>query len=145
MKDNLLFTLGYQGEESWVVLANEMSTNELDATQMLTMLDNIYCNKGGARLEHIPEPDIGVSELKVRCDGEKYLLDLVEYAEDGELILRMKADGINELDGSELIGKLALFEGDGYPIYNVTKNFDFVKKVFIEFLETGNVSYDLMR
>ncbi|TNH04537.1 hypothetical protein FHQ27_12600 [Testudinibacter sp. TR-2022] len=106
---------------------------------MLLMIENINNREGGARLEVIPEPDIGLSELSVRCDGEKYLLTLAEYLDDGDLIVRTKSD-------TPYNPNLVVFDGDGemYPSSAIIDDFDFVIKVFSIFLETGDVPYDLM-
>ncbi|WP_295658049.1 hypothetical protein, partial [uncultured Haemophilus sp.] len=94
-------------------------------------------NEGAAGLEFIPEPEVGISGLSVQCDGERYLFTLIEYGKDGEFLIRTKSD-FNGTPG------LVYFEGEPYPACSVIEDFDFIKRVFIELLETGNVSYELM-
>lgn len=93
--------------------------------------------RGAAGLEFIPEPEVGISGLSVQCDGERYLFTLIEYGKDGEFLIRTKSD-FNGTPG------LVYFEGEPYPACSVIEDFDFIKRVFIELLETGNVSYELM-
>ncbi|MGX2951599.1 DUF6911 family protein [Ursidibacter sp. B-7004-1] len=139
MSNNLFFTCGFQSDEKWLILSNRKSITPIDTSLMLSMIDKLKNNIGGARLEVIPEPDIGISELSVQYDGVRYLFTLVEYATDGELMIRGKS-GFN--DEWRLIEFLS--DGELYPPNAFTTDFDFVKKVFIEFLEKGDVSYELM-
>lgn len=136
MENNQYFSSAYKMENGkWKILSERERI--VDKNKMVSMLDTIKNNRGDAKLEIIPEPDIGVSELSVECDGEKYLFTLAEYSEDGYLLTRTKADFAGE-------AKLVNFMGELYPASAVTTDFDFIKDVFIEFLETGNVSYESM-
>lgn len=136
MENNLYFSSAYKMENGkWKILSDREKV--MDKNQMIYFLDFIKDNRSDAKLEIIPEPDIGVSELSVECDGEKYLFTLAEYSEDGYLLTRTKADFSGE-------SKLVNFMGEPYPASAVTTDFDFIKGVFIEFLETGNVSYESM-
>ncbi|OOF60299.1 hypothetical protein [Rodentibacter sp. Ppn85] len=140
MENRLFFTCGFQGKNDWIVLSNRQLMIDKDKEKMLDMLNKIKTKVGGARLEIIPEPELGPSELSVQYDGEKYLFTLLEYVgPNGEMIIRGKANFNGEW-------KLVEFLSDGelYPPDAITTDFEFIKKVFLEFLETGNVSYDLM-
>ncbi|NBH74963.1 hypothetical protein D3Z29_03420 [Rodentibacter pneumotropicus] len=107
---------------------------------MIKNLEFLRCCTGAARLSVDPEPELGPSELSVQYDGEKYLFTLLEYVgANGEMIIRGKA---NFNGGGDLIEFLS--DGELYPPNAITTDFEFIKKVFLEFLETGNVSYDLM-
>lgn len=104
---------------------------------MLHALEKIQKKSGASKLAFDPEPDIGVFELRVESDSKKYLLTLLEYREDGSVHVREKVS-------TNVVNRLVEFEGELYPPRAVITDFDFVKRVFAEFLETGNVSYDLM-
>lgn len=127
-----LYSGVYLDKKYHSVLAKDNPTK----TEMLDALNQLKI-RGAATLKIIPEPDIGVSELSVECDGEKYLFTLAEYSDDGYLLTRTKADFAGE-------AKLVNFMGESYPASAVTTDFDFIKDVFIEFLETGNISYESM-
>lgn len=139
MINNLFFTCGFQGKKEWVVVSNREQVSLMDKDKMISMLNNLEQNVGAAGLEFIPEPDIGISELSVQYDGEKYLFTLTEYNEDGEYLIRGKTGFNGEWKLIEF-----LTDGELYPPNAITTDFEFVKKVFVELLETGNVSYDLM-
>lgn len=127
-----LYSGVYLDKKYHSVLAKDNPTK----TEMLDALNQLKI-RGTATLKIIPEPDVGVFELSAECDGEKYLFTLAEYSEDGYLLTRTKADFAGE-------AKLVNFMGEPYPASAVTTDFDFIKGVFIEFLETGNVSYESM-
>lgn len=110
-----------------------------DKDEMVSMLNNLEKNVGIAELEFIPEPVVGIDKLSVQYDGEKYLFTLTEYNEDGEYLIRGKVGFCGEWKLIEFLN-----DGELYPPNAITTDFEFVKKVFVEFLETGNVSYDLM-
>ncbi|WP_018651249.1 DUF6911 family protein [Actinobacillus capsulatus] len=114
-----------------------LSKEEPTKQEVLNALDSLKRNVGAATLKIVPEPDIGITELSVECDGEKYLFTLAEYSEDGYLQVRTKTDFVGELG-------LVNFMGEPYPSSAVITDFDFIKSVFIEFLETGNVSQESM-
>lgn len=136
MGNDLYFSSAYKMENGrWKILSEQEKI--IDKNKMLSMLEFIKNNRGDAKLEIIPEPDMGISELSVECDGEKYLFTLAEYSEEGYLLTRTKADFSGE-------PKLVNFMGEPYPASAVTIDFDFIKSVFIEFLETGNVSHERM-
>lgn len=108
-----------------------------NSADMITLLSYLERTVGHASLEYYPEPEIGIARLTVNSDSEKYLLTLVEYDKDGEYLIRTS----NEYEYSD---KLVYFEGELFPPSAVIKNFEIVKKAFVELLETGQVSHDLM-
>lgn len=136
MRNNLYFSSAYKMRNGeWKILSDRERI--IDKDKILSLLDLIKNNRGDAKLEIIPEPDIGITELSVECDGEKYLFTLAEYSEEGYLQVRTKTDFVGELG-------LVNFMGEPYPSSAVITDFDFIKSVFIEFLETGNVSQESM-
>lgn len=136
MENNLYFSSAYKMENGkWKILSDQEKI--MDQNKMLSILEFIKNNRGDAKLEIIPEPEVGISELSVECDGEKYLFTLAEYSEEGYLLTRTKADFSGE-------PKLVNFMGELYPSCAVITDFDFIKGVFVEFLETGNVSNESM-
>lgn len=136
MPSSLFFTCGFQKKEEWIVLSNR---RHVFVDEMLFMMEYIRNNIGGARLEYIPEPEVGISELSVQFDGEKYLFTLSEYSENGEYLIRCKSGFSGEWRLVEF-----LLDGELYPPNAITTDFEFIKKVFVELLKTGGVSYDLM-
>lgn len=137
MTNNLFFTCGFQRGKDWIIASNRERVSSIDKDKMISILNNIELNEGAAGLEFIPEPEVGISGLSVQCDSERYLFTLIEYGKDGEFLIRTKSD-FNGTPG------LVYFEGEPYPACSVIEDFDFIKRVFIELLETGNVSYELM-
>ncbi|MDC2824425.1 DUF6911 family protein [Rodentibacter pneumotropicus] len=130
----------YEGKGLNKKYNNLISTHNPTKEDIIKNLEFLRCCTGAARLSVDPEPELGPSELSVQYDGEKYLFTLLEYVgANGEMIIRGKA---NFNGGGDLIEFLS--DGELYPPNAITTDFEFIKKVFLEFLETGNVSYDLM-
>lgn len=77
-------------------------------------------------------------ELSAEYDGEKYLFTLAEYSEDGYLQHKNQKQILEGAKVGQFYGRIS------YPASAVTTDFDFIKSVFIEFLETGNVCYESM-
>lgn len=128
-----LYSGRYLDKKYYPILSKENPSRQ----EISNALEHLRNKMGAATLKIIPEPDVGISELSVECDGEKYLFTLAEYSEEGYLLTRTKADFSGE-------PKLVNFMGEPYPASAVTIDFDFIKSVFIEFLETGNVSHERM-
>ena len=134
----LFFSCAYKSEEGeWITLADRDMVSKIGKDKILSMLNSTKNHRSDVRLEVIPEPEVGLSELRMESDGERYLFTLIEYGKDGEFLIRTKSD-FNGTPG------LVYFEGEPYPACSVIEDFDFIKRVFIELLETGNVSYELM-
>lgn len=135
MESNLFFSCGFQANNDWNIVSNR---EEVTKEKMLEALEHLKYHVGSAGLEIIPEPNIGVSELSVKFDNEKYLLTAIEYSEEGDMLIRGPGSDTNELVDF-------LSEGELYPSSSVTNDFNLVKQVFIEFFITGSISDKLMK
>lgn len=76
---------------------------------------------------------MAVRKVKLKSVTVHAIDEKIEYI----LITRTKADFSGE-------AKLVNFMGEPYPASAITMDFDFIKRVFIEFWETGNVSHESM-
>ncbi|MGV8001694.1 hypothetical protein QPK14_06010 [Photorhabdus temperata subsp. temperata] len=74
--------------------------------------------------------------LQVRTEGGDYLLTLGEIVED-EYNVRSYWNPTGSDQKIDILG-------DYWPARQLTKDFDFVVKVFKEFFETGNISTELL-
>lgn len=108
-----------------------------DLLRDLNQIRNI--NGASARLEFIPEPEIGPSELTLHIDGKnsKYLITLLVYTEDGGSIVKTPPASKNEKEA------LAIFEpyGEFFPSNSIVRDFSVVEKSFLDFLENGDISF----
>jgi len=116
-----------------------------DKDEMLHYLNLIERKRGDASLIITPEPDVdGPRELIVRGDGVKYLLHM-SYYENNDYdvwIPDTNTDEENNALAKECGGKgLAVFNGSMYPVQSVIKDFNVVRRAFVEFLETGEISF----
>ena len=139
MENSLLFfSCAYKSEEGeWITLADRDMASKIGKDKILFMLNSTKNHRSDVRLEVIPEPEVGLSELRMESDGERYLFTLLEYGDNGEFLIRSKSDFTG-------VPRLVDFMGEPFPASEVITDFDFIKDIFIELLETGNVSYELM-
>lgn len=135
--DELFFSCSFQNGKEWVVAASKEGISSIGKERIISISNNLERNIGYAKLEFIPEPEIGISELSAEFDGENYLFHLLEYGENGDVIIRTKTD----FNG---VASFVYFNGEPYPSSSVIDDFDFVKKVFVQLLEIGDVSNELM-
>ena len=89
----------------------------------------------GLRLQ--PEPESGPYELMMYSDSGQFLIMLNEYDDDGDSNVRTVNQSISD---KELIPIM----GDFYSANTITRDFEFVCSIFEDFINTGNVSEQLM-
>ncbi|MGV6989425.1 DUF6911 family protein [Testudinibacter sp. P80/BLE/0925] len=141
MNKDIYFSCSYKINSIWFIACHEKKITFMNPIKdIIDIISYIENNEGEARLEIFPEPDFGVSSIRVIAyPPNQYLLTLAEYLDDGDLVVRTKLD-------TPYNPNLVMFDGDGemYPSSAIIDDFDFVIKVFSIFLETGDVPYDLM-
>ncbi|EDS4035766.1 hypothetical protein GUO71_005154 [Salmonella enterica] len=101
-----------------------------------SFLDSIKSNAGEVSLQLREEPDLGPVSIRASTTDGNYLITLLEYTNDG-------SDVRSFWDESKPDEQI-LLHAYYWPAKQLTKNFDFVVKVFKEFFDTGNVSTDLL-
>ena len=127
------FAVNGSADKVYFPLIHNPSKVQLD--RYLTELEN---KSGMLRLELGEQPDIGVHEITLHAAKGKYLPLLSEYTETG-----MKVRTLQDLRKEN---SLVVFElsGEKFPNRAITNDFLLVAAVLAEFLETGNVSVNLM-
>ena len=55
-------------------MADRDMASKIGKDKILSMLNSTKNHRSDVRLEVIPEPEVGLSELRMESDGERYLL-----------------------------------------------------------------------
>ena len=114
MENSLLFfSCAYKSEEGeWITLADRDMASKIGKDKILSMLNSTKNHRSDVRLEVIPEPEVGLSELRMESDGERYLFTLLEYGDNGEFLIRSKSDFTG-------VPRLVDFMGEPFPASEV--------------------------
>lgn len=107
---------------------------------ILMVLEMIKNQAGGiislTNLEAIDEEE--PESLKLYFEEDNYLLMLLDYDEEGYIDVR------TPYNSNAPKGEFQNILGEPYGATTVVQDFELVKKCFIEFNQTGNVSRDLL-
>jgi len=107
---------------------------------ILMVLEMIKNQAGGVisltNLEAIDEEE--PESLKLYFEEDNYLLMLLDYDEEGYIDVR------TPYNSNAPKGEFQNILGEPYGATTVVQDFELVKKCFIEFNQTGNVSRDLL-
>jgi len=103
-----------------------------------TSLKRLSYLNGSIGLSVIDGEDIGADFLEVRADTQHYLVTLLENTiDDEEEVRTLFFKEKQNLAQTQILG-------DYYDPTMITDDFDLVVKIFKEFFENGNVSYDIL-
>jgi len=93
---------------------------------------------GSVSLSVIDGKDIGVDSLEVRADKQHFLVTMLENTpDDDEEVRTLFFKEKQNLAQTQILG-------DYYDPTMITDDLDLVVKIFKEFFENGNVSYDIL-
>ncbi|RAW81724.1 DUF6911 family protein [Photorhabdus laumondii] len=123
--DNLLL--------SWSTLQNGGSEKYPSWERVNNLLHSLKINSGCVTIDYLDNEGYLLSELQVRMDNGIYLVTMLD--ENDEIFTFW--DPTQSNDKIDILG-------DYWPARQLTKDFDFVVKVFKEFFDTGNVSKELL-
>ncbi|MEB3755193.1 DUF6911 family protein [Acinetobacter sp. MD2(2019)] len=128
---------GYLEKFSRIQLPLLLKPKIVDILMVLEMIKN---QAGGVisltNLEAIDEEE--PESLKLYFEEDNYLLMLLDYDEEGYIYVRT----LHNADAPK--GEFQNILGEPYGATTVVQDFELVKKCFIEFNQTGNVSRDLL-
>lgn len=104
---------------------------------MMSYLTNFRDKNGTLILFNNQEEKLKPYKMSLYSDSKRYLILFATDMEDGDIEVRTFND---ESGSKEFIPML----GEPFAIASTTKNFSLVIQAFKEFLETGDVSRDLL-
>jgi hypothetical protein len=111
-----------------------------DATpaEVAKTLDTVAGRAAILGAERVPLANVGPQKLELYAEGGDYLLMLSEYTPDGDVNVRT-------LRSQDLPPGLVTVLGNQWSAGMVSHDIEIVKRAFVEFVLTGNVSTDLLR
>jgi len=93
---------------------------------------------GSVSLSVIDGEDVGVDFLEVRADKQHFLVTMLENTQDDDEEVRTLF-----FKEKQNLAQIKIL-GDYYDPTMITGELDLVVKIFKEFFENGNVSYDIL-
>jgi hypothetical protein len=111
-----------------------------DATpvEVAKTLDTVGCRVAILGAERVPLPSVGPQKLELYAESGDYLLMLSEYTQDGDVNVRT-------LRSQDLPPGMVTVLGNQWSAGMVSHDIEIVKRAFVEFVLTGNVSPELLR
>jgi hypothetical protein len=104
--------------------------------EVMTTLGEVSKNSGSMTIRPIPQPEVGPQNLEVIADNGNFILSL--GVDDGEdYVVKTYTNVSTTIDQVNVLGNL-------WDSTLICTDLSVVIKVFREFLETGNVSEDLL-
>ena len=127
---------------AWVIGSGEAALGGKKANptieDVLSVLEDVLQSSGSVTLDVIDGPEVGPQSLQVEADGGSSILSLGE--DDGEdyniRTYRNPSTGTQQ-EQLDVLGNL-------WDMSLVCQDSDVVRRVFKDFVETGNVSRDLL-
>lgn len=114
-----------------------LEPNSKDILMILNLIENQ--KYGVVELENILARDeLDPQKLSLYFEDGNYLLMLLDYDEEGYIDVR------TPYNSNAPKGEFQNILGEPYGATTVVQDFELVKKCFIEFNQTGNVSRDLL-
>jgi hypothetical protein len=111
---------------------------QVHPADVVRVLDTVEKRAALLRVQKVPLPSVGPQQLELHAHEGDYLLMLSEVTEGGDWNVRT-------LSSTELPPGFVLVLGDSWHSSMISRDIEIVKRAFVEFVVTGNVSTDLLR
>jgi hypothetical protein len=97
------------------------------------LLNAVKNADGVIKISNSNKPDIGVQDITLYTENQRYLIMLNEIDEEGEHQVRT-------LTNTDCPNGLESFHGEPFPAHAITRDFQTVVSIFEEFAVKGDVS-----
>jgi hypothetical protein len=124
---------------SWIIKTIYHSSNsqELEIKDILNVFNEVHEKSGVMSIDIANPSSVGPQRLQIRTEAGNSIIMLTEFDDDDEDHIRVY---INVLP---IVEKVTIL-GDIWDSRIICTNYDIAKRIVQEFVETGNVSMDLL-